>query len=147
MNARNVLLTLHVLVAILTIGWLAMQAMLLPRAIRDGNAPVVRFANAAAEKIGPLAGLVFLLGLALVLRQKDDHAEFSHMWVSASMLMFVVAIVNGSVFINRTEKAAIAKLDEGQSAAAEAGRVAMLGGINVLLLVGIVYLMVAKPGI
>lgn len=144
---RDVLLTAHILVAIVTIGWLAMQAMLLPRAIRAGNAPVVRFANAAAEKIGPLSGLVFLLGLALVLRQKDDYAEFSHTWISVSMLLFIVAIVLGAVFINRAEKAAIAKLDAGQSAAAEAGRVAMLGGINVTLLVVIVYLMVAKPGV
>lgn len=144
---RDVLLTAHILVAIVTIGWLAMQAMLLPRAIRDGNAPVVRFANSAAEKIGPLAGLVFLIGLALVLRQKDDHAEFSHTWVSISMLLFIVALVIGAVFISRTEKAALAKIEAGQSAAAEAGRVAMLGGINMLLLIAIVWLMVDKPGI
>ncbi|HWL38207.1 MAG TPA: hypothetical protein VNQ77_18615 [Frankiaceae bacterium] len=144
---RDVLLAAHILVAIVTIGWLAMQSMLVPRAIRDGNAPVVRFANAAAEKIGPLSGLVFLLGLVLVLRRKDDYAEFSHTWVSVSMLLFIVAIVLGAVFINRAEKAALAKIEAGQSAAAEASRVAMLGGINMLLLITIVWLMVDKPGI
>jgi hypothetical protein len=54
--------------------------------------------------------------------------------------------VNGSVFINRTEKRAIEKLEAGQSAAAEAKTAAMLGGINALIVTVIVYLMVAKPG-
>lgn len=147
MTTRNLLLTAHILVAIVTIGWLAMQSMLMPRAIRDGNAGAVRFGSRAAEKLGPIAGLVFLLGLALVLRQKDDHAEFSHTWVSISMLLFIVAIVIGSVFIGRAERGALAKLEAGQDARDEAGRVAMLGGINMVLLVVITYLMVAKPGI
>ena len=147
MTLRNVLLTAHILVAIVTIGWLMMQAMLTPRAIRSGNAGAVRFGVSAAEKIGPLSGLVFVLGLALVLRQKDDHAEFSHTWVSASMLLFILAIVIGAVFIGGAEKRAAAKLEAGQDASAEASRVAMLGGVNALLLTAIVYLMVVKPGI
>ena len=147
MNARNVLLTLHILTAILTIGWLAMQAMLMPGAIRRGETAFVRVGAKAAEKVGPVAALVFLLGLALVLRQKDDYAEFSHTWVSVSMLLFVVAIVNGSVFVGGAEKRAAAKLEAGEDAAAEAGRIRLLSSLNVVLLVTILYLMVAKPGI
>ncbi len=147
MNLRNVLLTLHILVAILTIGWLAMQAMLLPRVIRSGNAGAVRFAMSASEKVGPLSALVFVLGLWLVLRQKNDYAEFSHQWVSLSMLLFIVAIVNGSVFVARAEKRAVERLEAGQQAPEEAKRIAMLGGINNLILLVIVYLMVAKPGV
>lgn len=147
MDLRDILLTLHIFIAIVTIGWLAMQAMLIPRAIRDGNTAAVRFSNAAAKKIGPLSILVYVLGLALVLRQKDDIAEFKHTWVNISMLLFIVALVIGAVFINRTEKAALAKLEGGQQAPDEAKRVAMLGGINVLLLATIVWLMVDKPGI
>ncbi len=143
---HNVLLTLHILVAILTIGWLAMQSMLLPRVIRSGNAGAVRFSVSASEKIGPMAALVFVLGLALVFRGGEDGSDFNDQWVSVSMLLFIVAIVNGSVFIARTEKRAAEKLESGQQATEEAGRIAMLGGINNVLLLVIVYLMVARPG-
>lgn len=144
---RNVLLTLHIFVAIVTIGWLVMQAMLMPRAVREGRLDAVRFGVGAAEKVGPLAGLVFLIGLALVLRQADDGSDFDDQWVSISMLLFIVAIVIGSVFINRAAKGALAKLEAGQQAGDEAKRIAMLGGINVLLLLAVVWLMVDKPGI
>ena len=147
MTLRNVLLTLHILVALVTIGWLSMQAMLVPRAIRAGNAGAVRFGTQAAEKLGPIAGAVFLLGIWLVLRQKGDYAEFEHTWVSVSMLLFIVAMVNGAVLIGRAEKRAVEKIEAGVPATEEAGRVAMLGGVNMLLLTVIVYLMVAKPGV
>lgn len=147
MTLRNILLTAHILFAMLTIGWLAMQAMLMPGAIRRGNAGAVRFGANAAEKLGPAAIVVFLLGVWLVLRQADDYAEFEHTWVNASMTMFIVAIVNGAVLIGRAEKRAAEKLEAGQQAPDEAKRVSMLGGLNMLLLIAILYLMVAKPGI
>lgn len=146
MDLRDVLLTLHILVAILTIGWLEMQSMLLPRAIRAGNAGAVRFAAGAGEKLGPIAILVFLLGLALVIRGGEDGSDFNDQWVSMSMLLFIVALVNGAVFIGRAEKRAAEKLEAGQQAPEEASRIAMLGGINNLILLVIVFLMVAKPG-
>jgi hypothetical protein len=147
MTLRNVLLTAHILVAIVTIGWLAMTSMVAPAAIRRGDLPVLHFIGSVASKVGPLAGLVFVLGLVLVLRQKDDYAEFSHTWVSVSMLLFIVAIVNGSVFIAKTERAAAEKIAAGMSAAGEAARVSMLGGLNMVLLTVITYLMIAKPGV
>lgn len=146
MNARNILLTLHILFAMVTLGWLVTQAMLVPRAMREGNAGAVRFGAKAAAKLGPASILVFLLGVALVLRQKGDYAEFEHTWVNASMTLFIIAVVNGAVFIARQEKRAAQKLESGQSAAEEAKTVSMLGGVNMLLLLVILYLMVAKQG-
>src|SRR5688572_235223 len=133
MTARNILLTLHILFAIVTIGWLATQSMLIPRAIRDGNRAAVAFGHSAASKLGPAAIVVFLLGIALILRQKDDWAEFDDSWVNISMTLFIIALVNGAVFIAKAEKSAIEKFDAGQQAPDEAKRVAMLGGINMLL--------------
>lgn len=147
MMTRNVLLTAHILFAIVVIGWLAMQSMLMPGAIRRGNAGAVRFGASAGEKLGPVAIVVFLLGVALVLRDKDDYAEFEHTWVNLSMTLFIVALVNGAVLIGRAEKSAAEKLEAGQPAPDEAKRVSMLGGINMLLLTVITYLMVAKPGL
>jgi uncharacterized membrane protein len=147
MNARNVLLTLHILFAIVTIGWLAMQALLMPGAIRRGEAAWVRVGAKAAEKFGPAAIVVFLLGLALVLRVKDDYAEFKHTWVSTSMLLFVVAIVNGAVFIGGAERRAAAKLAAGTPAPEEASRIRLLGLLNLAILTTIVWLMITKPGL
>jgi uncharacterized membrane protein len=147
MNARNVLVTLHILFAILTIGWLATQALLMPGAIQRGEAAFVRVGAKAAEKFGPLAGVVFLLGLALVLRKKGDGADFDKTWVSVAMLLFIVAIVNGAVFIGGAERRAAAKLAAGTPAPEEATRVRLLGSVNVVLLATIVWLMVAKPGL
>lgn len=147
MTLRNILLTAHILVAITVIGWLAMQSMLLPRAIRNGDVGVVRFSAATSKRLGPLALVVFALGIWLVLRQADDWAEFEHTWVSVSMLLFIVATVIGSVFTTRAEMSALAKLEAGQPAPEEAARVAMLGGINMILVTVITYLMVAKPGL
>lgn len=146
MTLRDVLLTAHILIAIVAIGWLAMTAMVMPRMIREGNLPVVRFHGMVAQKLGPLSGLVFLLGLWLVFRDKNDGIDIGDQWVSWSMLLFIVAMVLGSVFISKTERAAAAKIQAGQSAADEAKRVSMLGGINMLLLATIVWLMVDKPG-
>ncbi|MDQ1713591.1 MAG: putative integral rane protein [Frankiaceae bacterium] len=146
MNARNVLLTLHILFAIVTIGWLATQALLMPGAIRRGEAAFVRVGAKAAERFGPAASIVFLLGLALVLRDKHDLADFKDQWVSMSMLLFVVAIVNGAVFIGGAERRAAAKLATGTPAPEEATRVRLLGLLNITILTVIVWLMVAKPG-
>jgi hypothetical protein len=144
-NLRNVLLTAHILAAIVTIGWLSMQAMVIPGAIRRAQGPAVRFGATVARKVGPMASIVFLLGIWLVLRDANDGIEFSDKWVGLAMVLFIVAIVNGAVFIGRAEERAADKLEAGEPAVAEGKRVAMLGGLNMLILTVIVYLMVAKP--
>jgi uncharacterized membrane protein len=146
LNLRNVLLTLHVFAAILTIGWLAMHSMVVPRAIRGGpaNAGYVRFAGNAAKKIGPASGIVFLLGIWLVAR--SDAYSFKDAWISVSMLLYIVTAVVGAVFIGRAEQRAADALENGGAADGEAKTIGMLGGISSLLLVVIVFLMVAKPG-
>ncbi len=146
MNLRNVLLTLHITSAMLLIGWLSMQGMLVPRLIRQGPSSLgaLRFAHQTAERMGRLSGIVFLLGLWLVFRA-DDGVEIGDGWVSASMGLFVAAAVLGAVFFARTEAAAIAKLEQDQPAPGEAARAAILGGVNNLIVLTIIYLMVAKP--
>lgn len=146
---RNVLLTAHILVAIVTIGWLAMQSMVTPGLIRGGpkNAGAVRASANVAKKLGPLSVLVFLIGLALVLRRADDGADFDDMWVSLSMLIFIVTAVLGGAVGGKAELRAADKLEAGQPADDEARRLSIVGGVNMLLLVAIVWLMVDKPGI
>jgi len=149
MTMRNVLLTAHILSAVLIIGWLAMQSMVIPGVIRRGpsGAGFVRASADLSKKIGPASFLVFVLGLALVLRQKDDYAEFKHAWVNLSMLLFIVTAVIGAVFIGRAEERAAEKLEAGETALDEARTISILGGVSTLMLTAIVWLMVDKPGL
>jgi uncharacterized membrane protein len=146
MTFRYVLMTAHVFVAIVSIGWLAMNSMIVPGAIRKGQAGFVAYAAGMSKKIGPTSTIVFLLGIWLVLRDKKDGIDFSDGWVSAAMVLFIITAVIGAVFIGRAEHAAAEKLAAGENADAEARTIAILGGISTLLLLAIVYLMVRKPG-
>ena len=144
-NFRNVLLTLHILAAILIIGWLAMQSMVIPGAIRRGQAGAVRFGASLSRKIGPASSVVLLLGIWLVLRDGDDGIDFSDKWVGLAIALFVVTAVIGAVFIGKAEERAAEKLEAGQPATDEARTISMLGGLSTVFLLVIVYLMVAKP--
>lgn len=147
MTLRNVLLTAHILAAILTIGWLAMHSMVVPGMIRRGpeSAGFVRAGAELGKKVGPASGVVLLLGLWLVFRA-DDGIEIGDPWVGAAILIYVVTAVIGAVPMAKAEERAAGKLAAGQRADEEAKLLSMLGGISSLLLVVIVYLMVAKPG-
>ena len=142
---RDILLFLHIGTAILILGGLAFMEMVVPGMVRDGreNLPALRKLHALSGVFGPSAAIVFLLGIALVLKTRF---EFSETWLSASMLLFIVAAVNGAVFKAKTMQRAITAIDEGHPVDAEASRLGMLGGINILILLTITYLMVAKPG-
>lgn len=138
-----VLLTAHILAALLTVGWLLTDALLLPPVIRSGNLPVLQWAGGHAGKIGPASSVVFLLGLWLVAYNKG--IGFGDKWVGMAMTLFILATVNGAVFIGGTARKAGMKIAQGQPATAEANRVTLLGLLNLVFLILIVYLMVAKP--
>lgn len=145
MEFRDILLFLHISTAIIIIGGLVFMDMLVPGLVRGGreNLPVLRKLAGMGRVFGPSSAIVFLLGVGLLL--KNDWS-FGKPWVSASMTLFIIAAVIGSVPSQRTLMAAIGKIDEGHPADAEASRLGMLGGINILILLTIVYLMVDKPG-
>lgn len=144
--ARNILLFLHIAASIIIIGGLVFMDMIVPGLVRGGreNLPVLRKLHGMGRVFWPSSAIVLLLGGALVLREKTF--EFSQLWLSASVVLFVGAALIGSVPLSRTVATAIGKIDEGHPADAEASRLGMLGGINILILLTITYLMVAKPG-
>lgn len=145
MVVRNILLWLHISAAIIIIGGLVFLDMLMPSMVRGGrdNLPALRRLHAMSKVFGPSALIVFLLGIALVLK---NHWKFSHAWIGISMLLFVIAAVLGAVVMGKIVETAIGKIEAGHPTDAEAGRLGMIGGINILIMLTIVYLMVAKPG-
>ena len=145
MTVRNILLFLHIAAAITIIGGLVFMDMVVPGMVRAGREylPALRRLHGLGKIFGPSAAIVFLLGIALVLKNKWD---FSHTWIGVSMVLFIIAAVIGAVPMAKTVETAISKIDDGHPADAEASRIGMLGGINILILLTIVYMMVAKPG-
>lgn len=146
---RDFLLFLHIAFAILLIGGLVYGSMMLPGLARGGpeNVPALRKLHQMAKVFGPSSSIVFIIGLILAI---TDPGGFGYspgqLWLSLSMPLFIVAAVIGSVPEARTTEAAIAKLERGESAEAEAKRLSLLSALNILILLVIVWLMVAKPG-
>ena len=143
---RDFLLFLHIASAILIIGGLAFMDMIVPGLVRGGseNLPVLRRLHQTARVFGPSSIIVFLLGIALAIR---GDFEMGKPWLSISMLLFIIAAVLGGAVGGKTLGQAITEIESGQSADALAGRLSMVGGIDILILLTVVYLMVAKPGL
>ena len=148
MTARNVLLALHIALAVAVIGPLVLFDLVAPALVRKGREalPVLRWIHGSSRVLGPAVSLVFLLGIVLVLRDGKDATQFGDTWVWLAMLLLITAAVNGAVFIARTLETIIAKTDTGQAVAAETSRLSLLGALNVVIMLTITYLMVAKPG-
>jgi Ca2+/Na+ antiporter len=84
---HRLLLILHIGFAIFTLGPLTAALMATPRYIRNGDLAVVRHLRLTTQVygLGALGVLVFGIFLA--------EGKFSRVWLSASMTLFIVALV------------------------------------------------------
>jgi Ca2+/Na+ antiporter len=103
-SADRLLLILHIGFAIFALGPLTAATMATPRYIRKGDPRVVRYLNRATRIYGLLALGIFLFGAILA------RGQFSKMWLSASMTLFIVAVVL-LVIIERDQRKSLHKLD------------------------------------
>jgi Ca2+/Na+ antiporter len=78
--------------------------MATPRYIRRGDAGVVRYLNRMTRIYGLLTLGIFLFGLLLA------HGEFSKVWLSASMTLFIVAVVL-LLIVERDQRKALHKIE------------------------------------
>jgi hypothetical protein len=149
-SSDRLLLILHIGFAIFTLGPLTAVTSATPRYIRRGEPAIVRYLNRGTRLYGLLALGVFLFGLLLA------HGKFSEFWLSASMTLFVVALVLLFI-VERDQRKAVHKLevaaavdgDEGEKAEAEPeparveqGRIAAFSGVVALIWLVILVLMV-----
>lgn len=146
---QHLLISLHVLVAIFTVGPLVGAATTAARGVRAGDGLAVASAARTVRIYGLASILVALLGLGLV--QPKWHNKFSYPWVWISIILYVLAIVVTMAVLApslRRAAAAISTSDFEGPAAVKAlvGRVAASGGIVALLFAVIVFLMVYQPG-
>ena len=145
-NTRNVLLWLHILVAMLTLGPLVLYLMLMPGLVRSGNVEPLRFWGKVAKPLGPLTMLIALLGIALVLRSDDDPYTFRTGWIVAGLVLYLVMLGNGVGILGRAADRAVERLDAGQDASGEVRTLQLFGAVNIVTFLVILWLMVAKPG-
>ncbi|MEV5576255.1 hypothetical protein AB0L06_40010 [Spirillospora sp. NPDC052269] len=157
-SSDRLLLTLHIGSAIFALGPLTAATMSTPRYIRKRDVAIVRYLNRTTTiyAFGSLA--IFLFGLILA------RGDLAKVWLSASMTLFIVALVL-LFLVERDQRKAIGLLEaaaagapaaseaeekakgkgkgtSGEVAAVERGRIAALSGLIALIWIVILILMV-----
>jgi uncharacterized membrane protein len=150
-DAYTLLKFVHVLMAIVAVGFNASYGVWLARSARDpryeewtlGGIKILddRFAN-------PAYGLLLVTGLVMV---AIGWPQITHLWILLALLLYVVAVVLGIAFYTpllRRQKQVLA--DQGPTSPEYrrlSGRGRMLGIVLAVDVVSIVFLMVTKPTI
>ena len=144
MNARNVLLWLHIVVAMVTMGPLIMFDVAGPIAVRNRNVAGIRFVEGVAQRVGPATLLIPILGLAMV---AEGGYEIGDRWIIASLVVYAALLGVGLGVLMPAMAGAVAKVESGQEPTAELTRLKIFGAVNITLFLVILWLMVAKPGL
>ena len=144
-NTRNVLLWLHIIVAFVTIGPFLLFDILAPGFVRAGNAPVLRGLERLTKILGPLTSLIALAGIALVVHSDGYH--FSQGWIIGALAGYVVIVAIGIGILGTATTRAAERIEAGEDASAEARRLRVFGTVNIVVILAILWLMVAKPGL
>jgi uncharacterized membrane protein len=140
---------LHVLLAIIAIGFNASYPIWLSRARKEPEHALYvlrgikilddRFAN-------PAYGLLLVLGLGLTFMA---GIPFSTFWIAAALVLYVLLVAGGLLVYSPTLKGQIAALEAGGPTSPEYTRLSQRGTLVGILLaidvVIIVFLMVVKP--
>ncbi len=103
-SADRLLLILHIGFAIFALGPITAATMATPRYIRRGDSGVVRFLNRMTRIYGLMSLAIFLFGLLLA------HGKFNQAWLSASMTLFIVAVVLLFI-VERDQRKALHKIE------------------------------------
>ncbi|MDQ3958132.1 MAG: DUF2269 domain-containing protein [Actinomycetota bacterium] len=139
----------HVLLAIVAVGFNASYGIWLARAAKEPEHELHvlkgikvlddRFAN-------PAYALLLVLGIWMVL---IGPWEFTTFWILAALILYAVVALVAATMYSPTLRRQIALLENGGARSAEyaalARRAGVLGGVLGALVVAIVFLMVIKP--
>ena len=140
---------LHVLLAIVAVGFNASYGIWLARAAREPtHTPfTLRGVKMLDDRIAnPAYGLLLVTGLAMVLIGDLDLTTF---WLAAALVLYVIAVVLGLFVYTPTLRRQIAAIDaEGPSSSSYqrlSQRGTTVGAILAIDVIAIVFLMVTKP--
>jgi uncharacterized membrane protein len=140
---------LHVLLAIIAIGFNASYPIWLARARREPEHAlhVLRGIKTLDDRFAnPAYALLLVLGLAMTFLAGIPLSTF---WIAASLVLYVLLVVAGLSVYSPTLKSQIAALESSGADSAEYARLSQRGTVVGILLavdvVVIVFLMVVKP--
>jgi uncharacterized membrane protein len=141
---------LHILFAIIAVGFNASYGLWLARAARQPTATqlfTLRTVKLMDDRIAnPLYGLLLLSGLFMVFNAGYPLSTF---WIAAALVLYVIAIVMAFTLITPNFRTALQALEAGgaESAAYQAAMVRgrTFGILISVVVVAIVFLMVVKP--
>ena len=151
---------LHILTAIIGLGTVFLNGMYGQQALsrRGRGGAAIAEANWAVSNVAEyFIYAVFVTGLLMgIMADEGTGVEISEGWVSAAMLLFIVAIgISHGLLrpsLKKLNAALVATADDAETGSDEATidalskKVAMAGGILNVLTIVILYLMVWKPG-
>jgi Ca2+/Na+ antiporter len=109
-TSERLLLLLHIGFVIFTLGPLTAATMASPRYIRRREVTVLRYLNRATRIYGMGTLGIFLFGLLLA------EGRFDQAWLSASMTLFIVALVLLFI-VERDQRSAVRALESAPAAA------------------------------
>ena len=133
----KLLLSIHVVAAIVAIGPMTVAASMFPAALRRGDAPAMRTLLRICRVYAALGVIVPVFGLATAV----SLGVLGDAWLLTSIALTVAA---GALLALRILPAQAAAVDDALPAAA--GRLGMLAGVFNLLWTTVVVLMIVRPG-
>ncbi|MFV2178127.1 hypothetical protein ACFHW2_04280 [Actinomadura sp. LOL_016] len=135
----EVLLTLHVLAALLAIGPVSVAGSLFPRYAREGNAGVMAVLHRICRSYALVGVAVPLFGFAT----GATLGVLTQAWLVASIILTAVAAALLAFAVLPGQGRVLSGAVPGERAA---GRLAMLTGVFNLLWTGVAVLMIVRPG-
>ena len=150
----DLLLTLHVLAAVLWVGGAVTLHILMRRALRlpDRRAQHERFTELEwlGERFYPAFSLLLIIAGVLLVTREDGGWEFSDTFIQIGLTGWVISFLIGIGFYGREGKkrAGIVEAEGADSPAVAASfrRTAMVNSFELLILLVVVVDMTTKPG-
>lgn len=157
MDSYRILLFLHVAAAILTIGatfaFPFLQAFAETKGVGATRFVMQFLVRVERALVIPGSVLIILFGVALIFNNATGYRDQLPGWLNVAIPLFIIVVIVDLLVQQRQVKAAIASLEGLPDTAALPAaytpigkRIQMVGGLEGLALIVIIFLMTYKPG-
>ncbi len=146
-GAYAVILALHLLTVAFVVGPAAVAASASGRLAKAGRVDALRDASRTTRTYTLATLATVLLGAALVGQGNvGDQWSYGQLWISASLVLSIVAVALIMVVVVPAQLAAADALDAGTDPGGALGRISAGAGLASLAWAVVIVLMVVKPG-